>query len=105
MNERLKAKLITFFIGIAVMLVFFPINYLIYSNDYFYKIYAAVRDVFVLGVASITLYCSFMSYRKETNDRYKVFYYLIINFIIIISTLHILRIIYGGLLCQKSHYY
>jgi hypothetical protein len=105
MNERLNAKLITPFIGIAVMLVFIPINYLIYSSAFFYKIYTDVRDVFVLGVTSIILCCSFMSYRKETNDRCKVFYYLIINLLIIISTLHLLRIIYGGLLCQKSNYY
>jgi hypothetical protein len=105
MKERLNAKFITIVICTATMLVFFIINYLIYSSDFLYKIYAAVRDFFVLGVAAITLCCSLMFYRKETNDRYKVFYYLIINLLIVISTLHILRIIYGGLLCLKSNYY
>jgi uncharacterized membrane protein len=81
-----------------VIIAFAIINTILHARGYYITLYVMTRDVAVLSVAGALLIGNFAAMRG--NNREGSFFLAILCLLVIVATVHLYRLIYGGLPCR-----
>jgi hypothetical protein len=81
--------------------VFFAVtvvNSVLMSRGYFLSLYITLRDIAVIAVAAALLIGNLAAMQK--NKREKYLFLPIVGFLTVIATVHVWRLLHGGLPCH-----
>jgi peptidoglycan/LPS O-acetylase OafA/YrhL len=81
-----------------VILVCAIINTILNSYGHYISLYIMTRDIAVLGLAGALIMGNLAAMRR--NSREGILFLVILCLLVIVTTVHMYRLIYGGLPCH-----
>ena len=94
MKSKLKFALILF--GISILFFIFLANTILLTEGYTSYAYEVFKDLFIILISSVLGGYNVIQSLKDKNF---ITYLILGNMFALIATIHLLRLIFGGLLC------